>query len=516
MSKPLIAPLLAVVVAALLPSAPRFAQAPASPAPAVTEQLLFEKDAGAVHDEEDAVSEDGRHAAWRTGREKTWGVVLDGQRLPGEFEEVSDPTFSPDGKHLAFAARRGKAWMMVLDGKEPAQTYEKANAPRFSGDGTRLAFVGRRKGNWQVVVNGEEVGTPFDLVDLLVFSPAGDRLAAVGMRKGKRLVTVGQTEGPPFDVIGGLEFSRDGRRFGYGGAVIKTGFGGDKGLGRVVIDGEPGPEYLGEKSTSVLKALATGPTSLVPGYFGDLSHWLHGVSSPVFSPDGSRVAYVLHRAKDEEVVVVDGKPGPQFPLVTTPLVFCPTGQRLAYGVRRGEDDEAMLVDGQPGPKVASLESAPWFCGEGRHIAYVVSDAGGKFLVVDGERVGPALLPDADFVDHSAFSPDGRRTAFVVVRANKTILGRNARRRVYVDGQPGALYDTRALTGIYFTPDSRHVVYAVHGLEENSRKLSFIVIDRAEGKRYDAVWWRTLGVREREITYVAQSGAKFVRVTQAVQ
>jgi len=512
-----VTPALAVVILALNTGSTGSEQGPAGSFPAVTEELIAEKDAAAPEDDdEDSVSSDGRHAAWRTGREKKWSVVLDGKRVPGEFEEVTSLTFSPDGKHLAFAGRRGKAWMMVVDGKEPTQTYEKMSAPQFTGDGTRLAFAGKLQGKFNIVVNSETVGAPFDLTDLLMFSPGGDRLAVVGLRKGKRLVMVDGKEGPPFDVIGGLKFSHDGRHFAYGGADIKSGFGGDKGLGRVVIDGEPGPQHQGEKTSSFLKAMAMGPTSLAPGYFADLSHWLHGVSSPVFTPDGSRVAYVAHRGKDDEVVVVDGQPGAQFPLITTPLVFCPRGQRLAYGVRRGDNDETVIVDGQSGPKVASVESMPWFCGEGRHIAYLVSDAGGKFLMVDGARVGLALLADADYVSWSGFSPDGRRVAYVVARSNLTILARNAKRRVYVDGQPGPLYDSRALGLIGFTPDSRHVVYLVHNLKDSSPKDSFVVVDQAEGKRYDSVWARTLEVREREISYVAQSGAKFLRVTQAIQ
>jgi hypothetical protein len=137
-------------------------------------------------------------------------------------------------------------------------------------------------------------------------------------------------------------------------------------------------------------------------------------------------------------------------------------------------------------------------------------------MVDGARVGPALLPDADSVSRGGFSPDGRRVAYVVARTNTTIFARNAKRRVYVDGQPGPLYDSRALGGIHFTPDSRHVIYLVHSLKDASPKDSFVVVDQAEGKRYDSVWARTLDVREREISYVAQSGAKFLRVTQAIQ
>jgi Tol biopolymer transport system component len=205
--------------------------------------------------------------------------------------------FHRGGQHLAFAARRGKAWMMVLDGKEPAQTFEKLSGPLFSPDGTRLAYFGKRQGRSSVIVNGEPLGAPFDELEDAMFSPDGQRLAFVGRRGGKLIVTVDLKEGPPFDVIGGIRFSDDGRRFSYGGADIKTGWGADKGLGRTVIDGEPGPQFESQRSSSVLQSMMGGATILVPGYFGDLSWRLHGVSAPVFSADGSRVAYVAHRGQ---------------------------------------------------------------------------------------------------------------------------------------------------------------------------------------------------------------------------
>jgi hypothetical protein len=523
---------LVVMVLVLTPGTRGSAQAPAGSSPAVTEELIVEKDAAAaIDDEEDLVSVDGRHVAWRTGREKKWGVMLDGQRQAGEFEEVKSLAFSGDGRHLAFAARRGKAWMMVLDAKEPAQSFEKVGEPLFSPDGTRLVYFGRHQGKWSVIMNGEALGPAFDGFEDAMFSPDGQRLAFVGRREGKLVVTVDLKEGPPFDVIGGLRFSRDSRRFGYAGADIKTGFGGDKGLGRVVIDGDPGPQYEGEKSSSLLQSLATGPTTLAPGYFGDLSSRLHGVSAPVFSRDGSRVANVEHRGKENEVVVVDGQAGPAFAAIVAALQFSPDGRRIAYVARRGKDDTVVVLDGQPGPKFASIVAGPRFCDEGRHVGYVVSDAGGKFLVVDGERAGAALLSGADFVADLTFAPDGRRVGYVAITGSywailpryvgtgfiPKSIGRTAKRRVYVDGQPGAEYDARDVTGPRFSADSRHAVYTVHGVQDGSRKVSFVVANRTEGKRYDAVWARTLSMPDGgALVYVAQSGRKFVRVTQTIQ
>jgi len=362
-----VTPALAVVILALNPGSTGSAQAPAGSFPAVTEELIAEKDAAAPEDDsEDMVSADGRHVAWRSGREKKWGVMLDGQRL-----------------------------------------------------------------------------------------------AVVGSRGGKLIVTVDLKEGPPFDVIGGLSFSPDGRHVSYAGADIKTGFGGDKGLGRAVIDGQPGPQFAAI------------------------------VTTPRFSPDAKRIAYAARRAKDDEVVIVDGQPGPRFP---------------------------------------SIVAGPQFCNDGRHVAYIVSDAGGKFLVVDGERVGAALLSGADFTSDLTFAPDGRRVGYVATAGSiwgryipaahlgsRKAVGRNAKRRVYVEGQPGPEYDTQGVSGLRFTPDSRHFIYVVHGLQEGSRKVSFVVTNRTEAKRYDAVWTRTLGVQDTgAVVYLAQSGRKFLRVTHPIQ
>ena len=535
MNKICVTPALAVLVLALNQSSTGSAQGPAGSFPAVSEELIAEKDATAPeHDDEDIVSADGRHAAWRTGREKKWGVMLDGQRQAGDFEEVKSLAFSGGGQHLAFAARRGKAWMMVLDGKEPAQTFEKLSEPLFSPDGTRLAYFAKRQGKWSVIVNGEPLGAPFDELEDAMFSPDGQRLAFVGRRGGKLIVTVDLKEGPPFDVIGGIRFSDDGRRFSYAGADIKAGFGGDKGLGRVVIDGDPGPQFEGEKSSSMLQALAAGPTSLVPGYFGDLSHKLHGVSAPIFSPGGSQVAHVAHLGKENEVVFVDGRAGPQFVTIPFGPSFSPDGKRVAYAARRGKDDEVVVVDGQPGPRFASIVAGPRFCNASLHVAHVAGDGSGGFLVVDGERVGGVLLPGADFVADLMFAPDGRRVGYVAITGSRwaawarnpsmwsasneqKAIGKSAKRRVYVDGQPGPEYDTQNVSGLQFSPDSRHFIYVVHGLQEGSRKVSFVVTNRTEAKRYDTVWTQTLNVQDAgAVVYVAQSGRKFLRVTHPIQ
>ncbi|MBP1778548.1 MAG: hypothetical protein H6Q86_4559 [candidate division NC10 bacterium] len=497
------------------------AQTPAGSSPVVTEELIAEKDPSApVDDEEDVVSRDGRKAAWRTSRANKWAVMLNGERQAGEFDEVHWLIFSRDGQHFAFRARSGKTWLVVLDAQEspqrfdeilgpvfspdgvrlayaakrdkkwfvvvdshvPETSYDKVELPLFSQDGRHVAFCAKRAGKWVVISDGKEVGPQFDELVLGMFSPDGQRLAYVGRRGGKWMVALDGKEGPPLDLLGGLAFSSDSRRFSYAGADVHKGMGGSKARGRVVVDGEAGPEFEGNAVGTFLQNLAAGGVKeIVLGYHFSLFSNIHGVTAPVFSADGSRVAYAAHRAKDDAAVIVDGQPGPKFP---------------------------------------SIVGGPVFSADGRHVAYVVSDEGVKTLVVDGERVGSGCVPGTDFVFQIVFAPDNRRVGYIGVNGGSWYeqgFTTRARRRVYVDGKAGAEYQAQGLAGLRFSPDSRHVTYVVHRLEESSRTVSFVVVDTTEGKRYDYVIAATLNtLDDGATTYVAQAGRKFLRVTQPVQ
>lgn len=491
------------------------AQQPVSSPPAATEELIAEKGAATpADDKEDTVSLDGRKVAWRTEQNNKWSVMLNGQRQAGEFDEVRWLTFSRDSQHLAFAARSGKTWLMVLDGKEPAQRFEEVERPVFSRDGTRLAYAAKRDkkwylivndelspaayegvglplfsrdgrrvacavkraGKWVMVVDGQEQGLQFDDIEDRMFSPDAQRLAYVGRRGSKWMVVLDGKEGPPFDIAGGLTFSSDSRRFGHIGTDLHTGWGGDSGRSRMVIDGELSPEFEGR---GIGKRFSL--SGMASEYFSYLLYRFVGVTPPLFSPDGSRVVYAARRGKDNEVVIVDGKPGPQ---------------------------------------VASIIGVPVFSEDSRHVAYAVSEGDVRTLVIDGERVSSGCAPGTDVVDEITFGPDNRRMGYVGVIGGKFFesgASQRARRRLYVDGQGGTEYDALGTSGPWFSADSRHAAYVVHGLEETSRHVSFVVTDSIEGKRYDHVFAGTLEVvNSSTVVYTAQAGRKFVRVTQMIQ
>jgi len=414
------------------------------------DELIAEKDAGApVDDEEDLASLDGRKMAWRTPRGKNWTVMLNGDSQAAEFNEVRSLTFSRNGQHLAFAARRDKSWLVVLDAKELAQRFDEVGRPVFNKDGARIAYAAKRDKRWMIVIGSEPSAVSYDEVGLPLFSDDA--------------------------------FSSDSRRFAYAGAEVHRSLGSQKAQGRAIVDGEPGPLFDGNQVGSFKKSMVTGTTvTILEGVFGQLLSDIHGLTAPVFSPDGTRIAFAVHR---------------------------------------GENDAAVIVDGQPGPRFPSIVGGPVFSADSRHVAYVVSEGDGKMLVVDGERVGRAAPAGTDFVTELTFAPNNRTVGYVGVTGGSWYergLTRRAKRRIYVDGQAGNEYDALAISRPQFTSEGSHSVYAVYHLQEKSRNVSFVVTDTAEGKRYDYLFGTLDILENRAVVYAAQSGRKFFRVTQPLQ
>lgn len=106
----------------------------------------------------------------------------------------------------------------------------------------------------------------------------------------------------------------------------------------------------------------------------------------IFSPDGNRVAYKAYRGNilsddmRKEILVVDGKPGPDYDRIGDP-VFSLDGKRFAYTAQK-RGDYMVVVDGQPGQAFGYSESPskPMFSPDGRHIAYRTR----TLVVVDGQ------------------------------------------------------------------------------------------------------------------------------------
>lgn len=478
-------PALALLVALVAVAPSSTSRAPhlqgATPA-SLTEELIAEKDSAAPDfDDEDVASPDGRKVAWRTSAKGKWSVRLNGTQQGATYDEVRDLTFSPDSQRLVFAAKRDRKWSIVEGEEERGSTYADVGRPTFSEDSRHLAFAAKPAKKWTLVVNGRPLGGEFDQILQSVLSRDGQRVAFVGRRGSKLVAVVDGEEGPPFDIIGGFAFSADGKRFAYSGVEVHQGFGKQNSTGRVIIDGTPSPGFDGAQVGGLLKSMATGATEqLQLGCFRKLLADLHGVTAPVFSPDGSRVV---------------------------------------YAARRGENATMVVADGTEGPTFASIREGPVFSPDGQHIALVMSDAGSHALVIDGDRVGQGSTGETDHFTGLTLAPDGRRAAYVGVTGG-TFFDRGetnrARRRVYVDGIAGSEYNAINLLWLQFSPVGNHLVYVVAGPSNTSRYTSFIVVDGVEGKRYDDVFGTPRfdpggGV----VTYTAVAGRRYYFVTQSL-
>lgn len=309
-------------------------------------------------------SPDGRrYAYWAKSRKDGRSImVVDGAEQPGEYDEISDAetAFSPDGKRLAFRATIGGRHVVVLDGV-PGPPCDVALGPVFSSDGGRFAYRAKTGNDCYVVLDGKE-GPRFEVVAGLTFATGGRRFAYVGGRAGKQMLVVdtgpkGQQaakEYLPYDGLGDLAFSPDGRRLGITTQTANR--------WRAVIDGKEGPPY-------------------------------DGTGRIFFSPDSRRTAYLAGQG-GRQFMVIDGVPGPPLDGVGSVFAFSPDGGRFAYAAVR-DGQPILMVDHAPYAPVGLFAFSP----DGRHLAHAVNRPGDKFvLAVDN------VPASAEF---NGFPPGGR-------------------------------------------------------------------------------------------------------------
>jgi hypothetical protein len=194
------------------------------------------------------------------------------------------------------------------------------------------------------------------------------------------------------------------------------------------------------------------------------------IGTPIFSADGSRLAYAAEKDSDAmargragTVVVVEDKESPVFEQVIS-LQFSGDGRHIAYLASLNGRWQPML-DGRPlepvpgGPNRTELRVNR----DGTRWAYWTEEG----IVVDGKlRAQHASRTGGERVDPvPQFSPDGRRLAYRVTQGVKTI--------VVVDDQESPAYESA--TEPQFSADSRHVAFfAIRG------GRYFVNVDGVEG------------------------------------
>jgi len=318
------------------------------------------------------------------------------------LHEVRDPQCSPDGKSVAYVvstidAKEDRSnshiWMIGIDGKEDRQiTYsqESESSPRWSPDGKYISFTssrpGKASGN-QVWLLDRSGGEAVQLTDV-----KGRLQGYEWSLDSKRLALVVGDPDPD------AESTTPADTAGAGG---RGGSGAQKAPKPIVIDRykfkQDGQGYLlsGRHTFIYLFDIATKKTDRLTGGKWD-------ESSPSWSPDGSRIAFMSNHAEDpdrdpaSQIYMAESNPGATIKPVTPPksrggrarpqwspdgkwIVFL-EGDETKYDAYNMEHLTLVPSDGSAAPtRVKAVEdldrgvSAPEFTPDGKFITFTVSD-----------------------------------------------------------------------------------------------------------------------------------------------
>ena len=375
-------------------------------------------------------SADGGRFACVVRRDHSQVVWLDANTGPA-FDEILSLLFSPDGRRLAYTARKGDKRVLVLDG-QPSAAYDRLEELVFSADGKRFAYAAGDNLAQRAFVDGQPLGRAYEAASRLTFSPDGKRFAFAGSRPTPQdntayLVVDGEQGADLGSEFTAIRFNNDGRQMAY---IVLTE------SGRCVVAGaRRGPVFQdvglltysddGAHFAYVAQRQKHGPWSaLVDGR--SIGEW-DTVESLSFGPDGRHLTLTAQKEGEASRVWIDGKAGPSLEQISGSPVFSPDGRRLAYAV--GQREQGIVLDGKmtvpeemagitsdEQERIASMGcfsevGTPAFSTDGNHLAYSGCVNGSRWHLVVDRQAGPsyALASSA----RPTFAPDGSLTYLAI-------------------------------------------------------------------------------------------------------
>jgi hypothetical protein len=345
---------------------------------------------GAILDQIDVfdVSADGAHvlAGGKAGNVNR--VYLNGSQVRETSSYVRDGALAWNGKAAWIERGRDEqtgvdfAMVVTSDGAEGHKYKAIHSTPLFTQNRAELYYIAEKEdGNRYLVRDGEELMPTMGYGYKFTVTPDGAFYAFVAhVDDTVRSMVVNGQIGPDFDDIWDpATFSPDGQRHIYSAKKGSEAF--------LVVDGQ-----------------------IFTHGFGSLKE----VQDVTFSPDGQRWAAAFRLSDEEYVIVADGKEVARGQGVPRRIVFSPDGSRIAWLERRDKSWRAFL-DGQEGPEFQEifLDEPPQFSPDGRHLVYFSFDAQRKMhiTVFGGEdRAHDMIPPRAVFTDQGVqyLALDGNR------------------------------------------------------------------------------------------------------------
>ncbi len=350
-----------------------------------------------------AISPDGKRIAYGALVDGTWHIVTDGVEGSG-FDAVESPVFSPDSKHVAYQAMKGEKRFIVLDNAMNQGITTNYTRLTFNVDSSLIAYVetaeGKSSGRLLISDTGFKTQSVIDgMCSLMITNAAKSRLAAIVLENGKERVVetpfrlAGEVKKAAlYDVVSNPAFGPDGTSLAYeaeragerflvfngieekiskrplvGPPVIRPDL---KAVGAIIGNVDPASQHQAISSTGnnaglhefFLKDARKGKEYEEAKYL-------------VYKRDGSAYAHAA-RTGENWFVVINGKEGPAFDMVVTP-VFSPDGKRLVYRARK-EGKRFVVVADSSGMTIMQHPPyeqvfQPVFTPDGKSVAYGVKD-----------------------------------------------------------------------------------------------------------------------------------------------
>jgi dipeptidyl aminopeptidase/acylaminoacyl peptidase len=402
---------------------------------------------------------------------------------------VGDPRISPDGSKIAYVHisvdeekdnYRSAIWLADTAGGEPRRLTSgdaRDFAPRWSPDGSRLAFLSTRRGSPpQIYVLRLDGGEARQVTTLeggasnVEWSPDGRALAftsAVDAKQaGQPETPAGKERAPKERVVTRLTFRADARG------------------------------YLPEGFTHIFTVPAEGgePKQLTSGDFDD--------GSPVWSPDGRWIAFSAIRKADRDYLLGD-----------TEIYVVPAagGEPRALTDRRGPDDSP--VWSPDGRRIAYTgHDEKLFSYDVTRLYVMNADGSGRRELTGGfdRSVGEGVSADvaAPFGgagDAVSWSPDGTRVLFLSADSGAANLHSVPADGGAVDAVTRGEHDLSAFTvsrdgrvaATLSTPTSPVDLYAFSLREPAPRRLTDVNAENLKGVAVsmpEAFWYESFDGR----------------------
>lgn len=322
------------------------------------------------------MSASGEHvlAGGKTGG--VYRVYLDGKQVRETSVPVRDGLVAENGKAAWIESGRdpqtGAEFAMVVtsDGSEGQKYPGIRGRLHFTRNRAELYYIAQKEGGERFLVrDSEELKPTMGSGYQFTVTPDGAFYAYVAQLDTVRSMVVNGRIGPDFtEIWDPATFSADGQRHIYSAKKEKESF--------LVVDGQ-----------------------IVSHGFGALK----SVIGETFSPDGSRWAAGFQLSDGEYVVVVDGKEIGRGQGSPRRIVFSPDGSRVAW-LEKQKKSARVCLDGQFGPEAGDIydEEPPQFSPDGRHLVYFTRDRMEKkmhIVVFGGEdRAHDLIPPRAVFVE----------------------------------------------------------------------------------------------------------------------